>query len=368
MCHPVAAAYTERLRQAAELYNRFRFHEVVPVLQELKRHYLLDRPTQASHDSTYYSIVSCLGVALNQIGEHHAAVGELCALNVDLAAALPEPHPTSVKVCLALADTYERAGEPLKRIEVVQRVVDVLSEHLAARRKQQHCNGDTEECTGGVTDIDATVVLLLSARETLANAYGSVGDAARQLQLLREVLQSWRAHQQQVKDRSNRGSVEPTPATGHAEVLRVLGNLANAHGALGHRDEQLRLLQHVVDAKRELFGPRHLELARPLHNLGVAYGAHGNHVQQLHALLDCLDIKSQHFDESNVELVVTLRCAASAFASLGKSQAALSFLLRAQTILESQPHAATLHRHDLVQIKAEVDVILAHGLPTMVSG
>eukprot|EP00971_Amphidinium_carterae_P301567 5991497-Amphidinium_carterae.1 len=59
-----------------------------------------------------------------------------------------------------------------------------------------------------------------------------------------------------------------------------MANLGNAYGALGEAKQQRDLLERALQIKELHYGPDHPEVAKTLTNLGNAYGALGEAAHQ----------------------------------------------------------------------------------------
>ncbi len=62
----------------------------------------------------------------------------------------------------------------------------------------------------------------------------------------------------------------------HREVAITLTNLGNAYGDLGDAERQRDLLERALRIEERVYGPDHREVAITLTNLGNAYGDLGN--------------------------------------------------------------------------------------------
>ena len=62
----------------------------------------------------------------------------------------------------------------------------------------------------------------------------------------------------------------------HREVAVTLGNLGNAYGELGDARRQRELLERGLKIKEREYGAEHRAVANTLVNLGTAYGSLGD--------------------------------------------------------------------------------------------
>jgi len=82
-----------------------------------------------------------------------------------------------------------------------------------------------------------TDIELVTTKRNLANAYGSVGHYEKQVELLKEVLNTEVAHYK---------------TEDLIEVATTKHNFANAYGSMGDYEKQLELLKEVLNTLRRL--------------------------------------------------------------------------------------------------------------------
>ena len=190
-----------------------------------------------------------------------------------------------------LATQYSRIGDAIDAIALLQEAVKVDPGRAAS----------------------------LSFLGNLGNAYGALGDAAKQRDLLERALK--------IK--------EACFGEDHKEVAITLGSLGNAYGALGDAAKQRDLLERALKIKEAYFGEDHKEVAITLGNLGNAYGSLGNAAKQRDLLKRALKIKEAYFGESHKEVAITLGSLGNAYGALGNAAKQRDLLERALKIKEA---------------------------------
>ena len=161
----------------------------------------------------------------------------------------------------------------------------------------------------------ASVSMLIS----LGNAYGDLGDAAKQRDLLERALKIQEAYYR--KD--------------HKEVAITLTNLGNTYGALGDTAKKRDLLERALKIIEAHFGEDHKEVAITLGNLGNAYGDLGDAVKQRDLLERSLKSKETYFGEDAKEVAITLGNLGTAYGDLGDAAKKRDLLERSLKIEEA---------------------------------
>jgi tetratricopeptide (TPR) repeat protein len=67
----------------------------------------------------------------------------------------------------------------------------------------------------------------------------------------------------------------------HPETVRAMHNLANFYDATGHRDDALKLREHVLPLQRKVSGPEHPDTLRAIDALGDSYDEAGRRDEAL---------------------------------------------------------------------------------------
>jgi len=119
--------------------------------------------------------------------------------------------------------------------------------------------------------------LMISA--FLSNAFGSLGDAAKQRELLERSLRIQEAHY----------------GPDHVEVAVTLTNLGNAYGSLGDAAKQRELLERSLRIDEAHYGPDHVAVAVTLTSLGNAYGSLGDAAKQRELLGRAVEIFERNY-------------------------------------------------------------------------
>ena len=154
---------------------------------------------------------------------------------------------------------------------------------------------------------------------SLGNAYGHLGNAAKKRDLLERALKIEEAYF----------------GEDHKEVAITLHNLGNAYGDLGDAAKKRDLLERALKIKGAYFGEDHKEVAITLHNLGNAYGDLGNAAKQRDLLERALKIEEAYFGEDHKEVAIALTSLGNAYGDLGNAAKQRDLLERALKIKEA---------------------------------
>ncbi|KAK7253710.1 hypothetical protein SO694_00002359 [Aureococcus anophagefferens] len=135
----------------------------------------------------------------------------------------------------------------------------------------------------------------------LGNAYGSLGDYAKKRDLLERAI----------------AILEREYGSENVVVALALGNLANAHGSLGDYAKQRDVLEHVLAILERKFGRDHTTVASTLSDLGDAHGSLGDNAKARELLERALAIQERKYGGDHVYVARTLRNLGNAHGSLG---------------------------------------------------
>lgn len=152
----------------------------------------------------------------------------------------------------------------------------------------------------------------------LGNAYGRLGDATRQCELLERALA--------ILERES----------AQCEVAMILAHLGNAYGALGDATKKCEFLERALAMREREYGPTHREVAITLANLGNAYGAIGDALRQRDLLERSLVILEQEYGPSHSNVAAGLASLGQAYGALGDPKRQLELLERALAIFERE--------------------------------
>jgi len=147
----------------------------------------------------------------------------------------------------------------------------------------------------------------------LGTAYGELGDAHRQKELLERAL----------------AIEERDLGPDHCEISVTLTNLGNACGELGDHEKKKELLERALVIKLREYGSEHFRVACTIANLANAYGSLGDAVKQRELLLQCLRIEERQFGPTHIQVAITLTSLAQAHSILGDDDAARTAMDRA---------------------------------------
>jgi len=154
----------------------------------------------------------------------------------------------------------------------------------------------------------------------LGNAYGRLGDAVRQRDLLVRALA--------IEEREY--------GPDHREVAITLTNLGNAYADLGDAARQRELLHRALVIKEREYGPHHSQVAVTLTNLGNAYDRLGDAARQRDLLERALAIKEREYGRDHREVAITLTNLGNAHGNLGDTVRMRDLLERALLIKERE--------------------------------
>lgn len=168
----------------------------------------------------------------------------------------------------------------------------------------------------------------------LGNAFGRLGDAMSQKELLERALS---IQQREIGESSS-------------EAASTLTNLSYAYGRLGDVDKRhaaldqalcikerihIDLLERAADFQARCYGPDHPEVSATLMNLGLAFGRLGD-VPRMRELLErVLEADERYYGAYHIEVANTLMNLAIAYGCLGQSKRKWEMLERALVIKES---------------------------------
>jgi len=137
---------------------------------------------------------------------------------------------------------------------------------------------------------------LAGALSNLANAYGRLGNARRQRDLL---LRALRMHERFRPDRLADDAFQKEGA-----MLRA--NLATAYGGLNQKGRMCELLEESLVTLEQLLGPERPEVATALYNLGRCEAERGNWPQSRSHLRRALTLQERQFGADHRDVVMTL--------------------------------------------------------------
>jgi len=163
---------------------------------------------------------------------------------------------------------------------------------------------------------------LATTLTSLGNAYGALGNASKQQDLLERALKIKEAHYGQ----------------DHYQVVFTLVNLSDAYGALEDVSKQRDLLERALKIQEAHCGQDHYQVAVILTNLGNVYSALGNVAKQRDLLERALKIDEAHYGWDHLELTPTLASLAGAYYNLQRPAVALQAAQRAYHILKAHTY------------------------------
>jgi len=135
----------------------------------------------------------------------------------------------------------------------------------------------------------------------LGNAYGDLGDPAKQRDMLERAL----AIEERAYGRD------------HTSVAATLMNLGNAHGDLGDHAKKRDMLERALAIKERAYGRDHTSVAATLMNLGNAHGALGDHAKARDVLERALAIFERAHGRDHTSVAATLTNLGNAYGDLG---------------------------------------------------
>ena len=130
----------------------------------------------------------------------------------------------------------------------------------------------------------------------------------------------------------------------HVEIARTLGNLGNAYGALGDAAKQKELLEQALAIKERHYGRNHVKVSITLGNLSNAYGTLGDAAKQKELLERALAIQERYYGPEHVEVAITLGNLGNAYGALGDAAKEKELLERAVRILDADTASVTSKR------------------------
>ena len=116
------------------------------------------------------------------------------------------------------------------------------------------------------------------------------------------------------------------------EVARILTNLANVHGDLGHYSEKKTLLERAVGIFETAHGPNHPQVAITLTNLGDVYSSLGDYSKAKTVLERAIGIKETAYGPNHPHVATTLTNLAATLNQLKQPQEAKALAERALKI------------------------------------
>jgi tetratricopeptide (TPR) repeat protein len=167
--------------------------------------------------------------------------------------------------------------------------------------------------------IDGRDVSFAKIVSNVGKAYGEIGDAAKQRELLEWALRIQETHY----------------GPDHKDVASTLGSLGNAYGTLGYAAKQREVLERALPIIEAHYGNDHMKVARMLGNLGNAYGVLGDAAKQREVLERALPIIEAHYGPDHVEMAGTLANLGNAYGALGEAGKQRELLERALRIEEA---------------------------------
>ncbi|KAH8094059.1 hypothetical protein JL720_4048 [Aureococcus anophagefferens] len=163
------------------------------------------------------------------------------------------------------------------------------------------------------------------ALKHLGGTYGSLGDYAKQRDLLERALA--------IQERTL-AIQEREYGRDHVEVAGTLMGLGNAYGSLGDYAKKRDLLERALAILEREYGSENVVVALALGNLANAHGSLGDYVKQRDVLEHALAILERKFGRDHTTVASTLSDLGDAHGSLGDNAKARELLERALAIQE----------------------------------
>ena len=158
-------------------------------------------------------------------------------------------------------------------------------------------------------------------RGNLGNAYGDLGDHAKQRDMLERAL----AIEERAYGRD------------HPDVAITLGNLGGAYGDLGDHAKKRDMLERALAIKERAYGRDHPEVAITLGNLGNAYGDLGDQAKKRDVLERALAIKERAYGRDHAQVAITLFNLGMAYGDKRRRSALMERVLPISTTRRTAP-------------------------------
>ncbi|KAH8053488.1 hypothetical protein JL720_14697 [Aureococcus anophagefferens] len=254
----------------------------------------------------------------------------LCALpvadaeNVDdlVSRVLGSDRASDTKLLLELAELLESIAERASAVRVQEKVLEIKEREYGRDHVEVAASlVNLGNAYGGLGDYAKQRDLLVAITLTnLGNAHGDLGDNAKKRDLLQRALA--------INEREY--------GRDHVESACTLANLGNAHGSLGDYAKSRNVLERALAIQEREYGRDHVQVANTLHNLGNAYVDLGDDAKSRELLERALAIKEREYGCDHESVAKTLTNLGNAYGDLGDYAKKRNFLERALAINERE--------------------------------